>query len=119
MLKLTKTALFALTAKLRLPTETPGTFNEGAITAKVKVKTKEQLLDMSEQGFTDIEYINELVDSVEGLGDENGQPITGDAAMHEVRSGAWSPFLQAAILAAYFEQFGEARVKNSKPSRGR
>ena len=54
-----------------------------------------------------------------GPTDADGNPISGDAALTELKSGPWSSFLQSAVLQAYFEQFGEARVKNSKPSRGR
>lgn len=118
MLKLTRTNLIALAVKLRLPTETPGKFLEGTITAKVKVLTKEEIAELAEKGTTDVEYIEHLVSSVEGLGDADGNPLTGEAALVEVKKGQWSAYLQAGIIQAYFEQFGEARVKNSKPSRG-
>jgi hypothetical protein len=117
MLKLSKTNLVALPVKLRLPTETPGTFNEGSITCKVVVLPKERLNELADAGTPDAEYIGEVLKSVEGLGDDEGQPMIGDTALTAVTSGPWSTFLQAAILASYFEQFGDARVKNSKPSR--
>lgn len=118
MLKLTRTNVVALPVKLRLPTETAGKFLEGSITVRVKVLTKEEIAALSEKGTTDAEYIDQLVTSVEGLGDAEDNPLTGDAALAEVKSGLWSAFLQSAIIQAYFDQFGEARVKNSKPSRG-
>jgi len=119
MLKLQKVSSVAMSVKLRLPTDNPNSFNEGTIACKVKILSKETLADLGDKGLTDAEYIDTLLLSVEGLGDEDGGAITGDAALAEVKTGAWSTFLQAAILAAYFEQFGDARVKNSKTSRGR
>lgn len=119
MLRLTKTETVALPVKLRLPTDNPNTFNEGTITCKVKILPKERMRDLTEQETTDAEYLEQILVDVEGLGDEAGNAISGIAALTEVRTGTWSTFLQAGILAAYFEQFGDARVKNSKTSRGR
>lgn len=119
MLKLSKTNLVALPVKLRLPTENPNTFNEGTITCKVVVLPKDRLAELSDASTPDAEYISEFLKSVEGLGDDEGKALVDDAALEAVRTGPWSTFLQAAILAAYFEQFGDARVKNSKTSRGR
>lgn len=119
MLRLSETNTFSLPVKLRLPTENPNSFNEGTISARVKIKSKDELKEMSERELTDMEYIEELLEGVEGLGNSKGEPITGDAAIAEVKTGKWSSYLQAGILGAYFDQFGEARVKNSKPSRGR
>lgn len=119
MLRLTKNNTIALAVKLRLPTDNPGTFNEGTITAQVVILSKDALRDLADADTTDAQYIDQLVKSVDGLGDADGNPISGDAALTELKSGPWSSFLQSAVLQAYFEQFGEARVKNSKPSRGR
>ena len=119
MLKLSKTNLVALPVKLRLPTENPATFNEGTITCKVLVLAKEKLTELAEIQATDAEYLDTFLKEVEGLGDDEGQALTGEAALDQVRKGPWSTFLQAAILSSYFEQFGDARVKNSKTSRGR
>lgn len=119
MLRLIKTETVALPVKLRLPTATAGVFNEGSITAQVVVLSKDQLKDLADAETSDADYIKTIVKDVEGLGDAQGNPIKGEAALAEVLNGDWSSFLQNAILAAYFEQFGEARVKNSKTSRGR
>lgn len=119
MLRLTKTDTVALPVKLRLPTDNAATFNEGTVTCKVKILSKDRMRELSEKETTDAEYLDLFLVDVDGLGDEDGKPIAGEAALTEVRTGQWSTFLQAGILQAYFEQYGDARVKNSKPSRGR
>ncbi|CEM56775.1 hypothetical protein ABFU56_02920 [Xanthomonas campestris pv. campestris] len=119
MLRLTKSETVAMPVKLRLPTDNPNSFNEGTITCKVKIISKDRMRELSEKDTTDAEYLDLFLVDVDGLGDEDAKAINGDAALTEVRTGQWSTFLQAAILQAYFEQYGDARVKNSKPSRGR
>lgn len=119
MLRLIKSNTVSMPCKLRLPTENPAVFNEGSINCKVKILSKDEIRALGEAEPTDAEYIERLLVSVEGLGDEDGNPISGEAALAEVRTGQWSTFLQSAIIQAYFEQYGDARVKNSKPSRGR
>lgn len=119
MLKLRRSNTVGRQVKVRLPTENPNTFVEGTLTAQVRIKTKDELKQFADEELSDAEYVRELVASVEGLGDEDGNAITGDKAIDEVVSGPWSNYLTAAILQDYFEQFGEARVKNSKPSRRR
>ncbi|KHS06603.1 hypothetical protein GGR74_002429 [Xanthomonas arboricola] len=119
MLRLTKSETVAMPVKLRLPTDNPNSFNEGTITCKVKVLPKDRVRELSDKETTDAEYLDLVLVDVDGLGDENGNAIKGDAALNEVRTGGWSTFLQNAIIQAYFEQYGDARVKNSKPSRGR
>ncbi|EMT5435850.1 hypothetical protein WMR10_001399 [Stenotrophomonas maltophilia] len=119
MLKLKKTATVSRPVKLRLPTDNPDTFNEGTITVGVKILTKEQLKDLADAEIHDTEYLRQILVSVSGLGDENGNPIEGDEALAEVYTGPWSTYLQNAILQDYWEHYGDVRVKNSKPSRGR
>lgn len=119
MLKLRKTNTITFPVKLRIPTDNPNSFNEGSITVQAKVKSKEELTEYAEKGLNDAEYLEEILVKVEGLGDEDDNPITGEAALAEVKTGLWSSFLTPAILQEYFERMGESRVKNSKPSRGR
>ena len=119
MLKLKKTAEVTRPVKVRLPTENPNAYNEGTITYKAKIKSKDELAELAERGYTDQEYVDELLTEVSGLGTEDGTPISGDAALQEVKGGVWSTYLIGAILQDYFEQYGDARVKNSRPSRGR
>ncbi|KAF1692764.1 hypothetical protein CSC62_14110 [Pseudoxanthomonas jiangsuensis] len=121
MSKLILTAIDTITrpVTLRLPTQTAGKFQEGTINVQARIKTKDELTELADRGLTDLEYIDSLVVSVDGLGDANGNAITGEAALHEVKHGRWSTYLTTAIIQDYFEQFGDARAKNSKPSRGR
>ena len=119
MLRLKKVEFVARNVALRLPTENPNSFIEGTLVAKVRLLPKETLKAYAEESLTDAEYCERILIGVEGLADENDQPLTGDAALNEVYKGVWSAFLQNAILQDYWEQYGEARAKNSKPSRGR
>ncbi len=119
MLKLKKVAIVCRQVMLRLPTDNPDTFNEGTFTVGVKILTKEKLKELADADLHDTEYLRQILVSVSGLGDEDGNPVEGDAALAEVYSGPWSTYLQNAILQDYWEQYGEVRVKNSKPSRGR
>ncbi len=119
MLRLTKTTTVARSIKLRLPTENPNTFNEGTITAHVKVLTKDELRVQADTDQSDAEFLRRILVSVEGLGDENGEPLKGDAALAEVYSGAWCSYLQNGIVQDYWEHYGDARAKNSRASRGR
>lgn len=118
-LKLSKTDTFTRAVTVRLPTGTAGKFIEGQISYTGRIKSKEDLAAMADQGKTDLEYIDEVITAVDGLVDDNDNAITGEAAMHEVTRGLWSTYLTGAILQDYFDQFTDARVKNSKPSRGR
>ncbi len=81
--------------------------------------SKDRISELTQQDTSDGDYLRLILVSVDGLGNEDGSPINGEPALAEVYDGAWSTFLQAGILGAYFEQYGDARVKNSKPSRGR
>ncbi len=119
MLKLSKVITFSRQVKVRLPTDNPAVFNEGTITVGYRVKSKDEIKDLAARELSDQEYFDECVVSVDGLGDSDGNAISGDAALTETRSGNWSTYLLQAIISDYFEQYGEARVKNSKPSRGR
>ena len=118
-LRLSKVETIVRPVTVRLPTKNPNTFNEGTISYEAKVKTKEELAALSEKGLSDVEYIDELVVSVDGLGDDQDAAINGDAALNEVKHGRWSTYLTTAIIQDYFERFGEARGKNPKTSRGR
>ncbi|MEF2154650.1 phage tail assembly chaperone [Luteimonas sp. FXH3W] len=113
MLKLKKTETFKMPVEIQLPDGARGT-----LTFNVKYKSKADLKRMGDEEFTDEQYIAEiLVGAPEGLGDENGNAITGDEALREFNDGVYSAFLQNAFLQEFFARFGEARVKNSKSSR--
>lgn len=119
MLRLSKTDSVHMPVTLRIPTDKAGVFSEGTIDCHVKILPKERLKELQAEDTADLEYIKEILRSVSGLGDAEGNAITGEDALAQVYQGTWSTFLQPAIVQAYFAQFVEARVKNSKPSRGR
>lgn len=119
MLKLTRTNTIAMPVRIRLPTDKPNVFNEGTITCQVKIKSKDEIRQIVEAEISDADLVRELVQDVSGLGDADGNPLQGDAAIEEIISGPWSSYLTVGIIQTYFEQYGEARVKNSRPSRGR
>lgn len=108
---------------IAIPPENPQI--KGAFTAYAKVRSKAENKAMLErfsnyegEGDGDEALVRELFDRFEGLGNENG-PLEGDAAFAEVLSGSLSAYLVPAVIQAYYEQYGEARVGNSKRSRVR
>lgn len=48
--------------------------------------------ELSDKETNDGEYLDLVLVDVEGLADENGTAIKGDAALDEVRIGGWSTF---------------------------
>lgn len=110
-----KVDTFARKIELAIPPDDPQI--TGHITVVYKVRSKAEVTELSERGLSDEEYIREIVTSVQGLGDANGNELTGDAAISEVLTGAFSMWLVPAIVAAYFEQYGEARRGNSRKRR--
>lgn len=119
MLRLSKSDTVAMQVRLSIPTDKPTVFNEGTIDCQVKILSKQRLKELQEQETGDAEYLKEILQSVTGLGDADGNPLVGEEALANVYEGTWSTFLQPAIVQSYFAQFVEARVKNSKPLRGR
>lgn len=119
MLKLTKVNSVAMPVTMRLPTDNPHKFNEGTVDCRVKVVGRDQLNEMLERNMPDEEFAGELLLSVDGLGNEEGVAYTGAEALQEFLRGTWSTYLVAGFMRAFFEQFGDVRVKNSKASRGR
>lgn len=93
---------------------------QGFLIANCNVMSKPDMKAMAEDDdMKDDEMFDQIVVSVEGIGTSQGTLLEGQAALDEVKKGKLSQYLLPAIVGAYFEQFGEARRKNSKPSRGR
>ena len=116
MSKIALALIAATTAALDITIDCPrakGTFKGNAI-LRTKPENK-ALLDRIDKGeFADDEAIvRELYQSFEGLPCESGQEFDF------VLKGEASAYLTPAVIQAYYEQYGEGRVKNSKPSRGR
>lgn len=123
MLKLKKVEGISLNVAVRLPTDDPKVFNEGSFTVRLKNIKRGDLEGILERirsdELDDAGLLREHIIEVTGLGDENGDPITGAAALEELLTGSASAYLVPAVVGEFFEHFKDARAKNSKPSRGR
>lgn len=109
---------------IAIPPENPTI--RGYFTGHAKVRSKaentallERYQDWSEDGDSDESLVRELYDGFSGLGDENGQELSGEAAFDAVLSGPLSAYLVPAVVQAYFAQYGEARQGNSARRRSR
>lgn len=101
---------------LAIPPENP--VIKGQIAVDCFLLPKDKVKELLESGLDDADFLPKIAKAIRGLGNESG-PIEGKAAFDEVLTGQYSMYLLPAITQAYFEQFGEARRKNSKPLRGR
>jgi len=120
MLKLSKTTTITLPVSIRLPTDDAGTSNEGTLKVRYHLLPQQAVAEMVDAAsMTDRDVIDRILVEVIGLGDADGQPISGAEALDVVLNSGWSRHLQMAIVGEYFEHFGQARVKNSRPLRGR
>jgi len=119
MLKLSKTNTITLPVSIRLPTDDAGKSNEGTIKVRCNLLPQQDVAEMVDASISDSEVIDRILVEVIGLGDADGQPISGADALDVVLTSPWSRHLQMAIVGEYFDHFGQARVKNSRPSRGR
>lgn len=108
---------FEIRIDLAIPPEKPTM--RGHIFVDAIPRTKEEVRELSRDELDDEAYLRQLVHGIRGLGDKNGNPISGDDAFAEVATGKLSMWLMNAIIGAYFETFGEARRKNALPRRGR
>lgn len=113
------------TAPIRIEIATPcGAKGHFIGHARIRSKAENKaLLDRFQNwdesdGDADESLIRELYQGFDGIGDENGE-LTGDAAFEAVLRGPLSAYLTPAVVAAYFEQYGDARVGNSGKRRWR
>lgn len=119
MLKLSKASSVVMQVTMRLPTDNLHKFIEGTVDCRVKVLGRDQLNELLQRELPDEEFAGELLVGVEGLGNDEGVAYTGEEALRQFLRGDWSTYLVAGFMRAFFEQFGDVRVKNSKASRGR
>ncbi len=99
---------FPLTVKIDCPAA------KGDFIAHAKIKTKPEnkaLLDRIDAGdmADDADLVRELFDKFEGLPCAEGQEFS------YVLEGPLSAYLVPALIQSYYQQYGEARVGNSKP----
>jgi len=107
------------TAPLKIDIAIPGGAR-GHFIGHARVRSKadnkalvERYRDFQVEGDPDEGFVRELYDSFTGLGDADGNDLTGDAAFEAVLKGPFSAFLTPAVVQAYFAQYGEARLGNS------
>lgn len=116
--KLKMIETFPLEIELSIPPENP--VMRGKIVCDAIIQTKEQVKALGERELEDTEYFDNIIKAVHGLGAyDSDEPLEGQAALDEVRNGRFSMYFLPAIIQAYFEQYGEARRKNSKSLRRR
>ena len=60
------------------------------------------------------EYLKRIYESFEGLSNEAGEEVKGEAAWKEVLEGRWSWHLISAAVTCFFEDYSNSTVKNSR-----
>ena len=113
-----------LKINIAIPPENPTI--KGHFTGHARVRSKkenkallEKFQDFTGDGDSDEELVRELYEGFSGLGDDAGQELTGEAAFDAVLKGPLSAYLMPAVVQAYYEQYGEARLGNSGRRRSR
>lgn len=128
-LKLTRTTTFAATARVSLPTERAGTFNEGSFTCRFNFLSHddvnrfidglrdlgddEQPARLTESLDYQRTFLAGTLTGVEGIADDSGT-LDAEAALELVLG---NQTLWLAALKAFLETYNGAPAKNSKPSR--
>ncbi len=122
---ITKTVTTApLKITIAIPPENPQI--KGYFTGHAKVRSKvenkallDKYQDWQGEGDSDESLVRELYEGFDGLGDDKGNEITGEAAFDAVLKGPLSAYLTPAVVQAYYEQYGEARQGNFGRRRSR
>lgn len=103
--------------QLAIPPEDP--IMRGTLRIEVRILSKNEITEAQEDGVKDLEFYDRIVVGIEGLGSPDGQLLGPQEAIKEARNGELSMYFVPAIILSYYEQFGEARRKNSQTSRKR
>ena len=104
-----------LTVEVKRPPQKP--VIERCIIAVCKILNRDEFNALNDEQLKDDIYFDKVVDAVEGLIDEDGKALTGDAAIDYCKNGRYGLYILTAILTVYFEQYSEARQKNSRSQR--
>ncbi|AZF88132.1 tail assembly chaperone [Microcystis phage Me-ZS1] len=102
---------FDLTIRIDCPAAT-GTF-VGVAKIKSKPENKALFERISNEGMEDEEVLREIYETFKGL------PCDPGKEFDYLLNGPISAYLVPAALQAYLEQYNQARVGNSRPSRAR
>lgn len=98
-----------------IPPENP--VIEGYITVHYRVKSKDEVAELNARNLTDEDYFKIIVDRIDGMGGDDGNPLAGDAAIEEALHGKYSMYLVPAIVRKYWSQYNEALQGNSPKRR--
>jgi hypothetical protein len=102
MLKLVnpKSNTFQIKITIDIPDGPKGFFTGNAI--RMSEPDKQKLID---EGLSNAEALPKIYESFDGLGDSEGNPVSGEKAFDEVLNGKWSSYLLAAAVTQYFGQY--------------
>ena len=115
-LLLKKIETFPMKVEVAIPPENP--IMRGHVTVHCKVKTKAEVKDLRERELEDKEYFEEVATGVSGLSaPDSDEALEGMEAITEFTEGRYSLYLLNAFVEQYFEQYSDARRKNSKTRR--
>lgn len=92
---------------------------QGVITVRCNIKNKDEVKSLAEEQLSDSDYFDRIVIGIEGMGRKEGDNVrllSSEEAIDEVKNGRYNMYFLNSIITAYFEQFGEARRKNSSSS---
>ncbi len=110
-----KTAPLKIT--VAIPPENPQI--KGYITGRAILRSKPENTELFERIDSgelsrDEDIVRALYEGFDGLGGEDGEEITGEAAFKDILEGEYSAYLVPAVSQAYYDQYGKARQGNYK-----
>lgn len=110
MLKYKATRHFVRTVKVRIPSETtPDAFEEASFVARFKALTRTEIEKIQEGKPDDRVFLRTILAGVEGIGDENGNPLPPESARDAVIEDL---ALCAAAVETFNAQFRAAKAGN-------
>lgn len=114
VLKPRDTFKYSVTAEL--PTTDPNKREKVGFTAEFKYIDKAALKDLIARQLPDDDVVGEVLVSVDGVKDEQGQAVPFEVALTAIRNDIT---LSSATAIAFFEGIYTAKAKNSNPSPAR
>lgn len=93
---------------------------DGYLNVTYPVMSPTQFDEFLKEELTPDEQFDRVVLAVDGMPDaDTGEVLEGQAAVTAARNGKFALWTRGALVIHFMEQFGDARVKNSKRSHGR
>lgn len=120
-LKITTISTEPMKIHLAIPPEKP--IIKGYITAHAKLRSKAEMKQFGEDiqdnvYDDDIAVLKEMYTGIDGLGTDTDN-ISGDAVWDFLLNDKVGSYIVPALIQAYFDQYNDARQKNSARSRSR